>query len=113
MRTDALHAIGDYTVDPKVERMEDYYLWHKYYRAGFIGYNLQEPLYKMRDDKNATIRRRGIKANFKGYKTDMEILKNLGIRNYWLIPTIRFLLSSLVPNFLFHSLRKLKAKIIH
>lgn len=111
MRTEALYAIGDYTIDPKVERMEDYYLWHKFYRAGFLGYNLQDPLYKMRDDKNATIRRRGIKANFRGYKTDMEILKNLGVSFYWFIPTVRFVVTSLIPNFLIHRLRKIKAKI--
>lgn len=111
MRTSALQAVGNYTVAPKVERMEDYYLWHKFYRAGYKGYNLQEPLYKMRDDKNATIRRRGIIANFRGYKTDMEILKNLGIKFYWLIPTIRFLRTILIPNFMMHHLRKVKAKI--
>lgn len=111
MRADILKAIGNYTVDPKVERMEDYYLWHKFYCAGYKGYNLQEPLYKMRDDKNATIRRRGVLANFRGYKTDMEILKNLGIKVYWLIPTIRFLRTILIPNFMLHRLRKIRAKI--
>lgn len=113
MRTNILRSIGDYTVDPKVERMEDYYLWHKFYRAGFKGYNLQQSLYKMRDDKNATVRRRGLSSNFRGYKTDMEILKNLGIKNYWLIPTLRFLRTILIPNFMMHRLRKIKAKLAH
>lgn len=111
MRKEALNAIGNYTAEPKVERMEDYYLWHKFYRAGYRGYNLQEPLYKMRDDKNATIRRRGIKANFRGYKTDMEILRNLGVRMYWFMPTIKFLLTAFLPNSLKHKLRHIKAKI--
>lgn len=112
MRTDALRKIGCYTVDPKVERMEDYYLWHKFYLSGYKGYNLKEPLYKMRDDKNATVRRRGIVSNFRGYKTDMEILKNLGIRAYWFVPSFRFLMTILIPNFMMHDLRKLKSKII-
>ena len=110
MRTEALRAIGNYTAEPKVERMEDYYLWHKFYCAGYKGYNLQDPLYKMRDDKNATIRRHGISSNFRGYKTDLEILKNLGIKNYWLVPTMRFLRTLLIPNFMMHRLRKIKAK---
>ncbi len=111
MRTKALNDIGNYTVAPKVERMEDYYLWHKFYCAGYKGYNLQEPLYKMRDDKNATRRRRGLMLNFRGYRTDMEILKNLGVKNYWFIPTLRFLATIMIPKFMIHSLRKIKAKI--
>lgn len=113
MRKKDLNAIGNYTAEPKVERMEDYYLWHKFYMAGYKGYNLQTPLYKMRDDKNATERRRGIKANYIGYKTDLEILKDLGISCYWIVPTLRFVATSLIPHFMMHSIRKLKGKMIY
>lgn len=111
MRTQILQAVGCYTAEPKVERMEDYYLWHKFYRAGYKGYNIQEPLYRMRDEKNTTVRRLGVVSNYRGYKTDMEILKNLGIKHYWVIPTMRFMITTLIPNFMMHSLRKLKARI--
>lgn len=30
MRRNALEAIGRYTAEPKTERIEDYYLWHKF-----------------------------------------------------------------------------------
>ena len=109
MRKEVLNSIGNYTADPRVERMEDYYLWHKFYCAGYKGYNLQEPLYKMRDDKNATFRRNGFRTNFCGYKTDMEILKNLGIHYFWVVPTIRFCRNILIPGFMMHRLRKIKA----
>lgn len=113
MRTAALRAVGVYTTESKVERMEDYYLWHKFYRSGYKGFNIQEPLYRMRDDKNATTRRRGLSVNYRGYLTDMEILKNLGIKSYWLVPTLRFLRTILIPGFMLHYLRRLKAKFIH
>lgn len=112
MRTAELRAIGNYTTDAKVERMEDYYLWHKFYCAGYKGYNLPDPLYLMRDDKNATRRRRGFATNFRGYKTDVEILRNLGLKRYWFTPTIRFILSSIIPASLKHTLRHIKASII-
>ena len=51
IRTSVLKAVDGYTVALKTERMEDYYLWYKIYKAGYIGYNLQEHYYKMRDDK--------------------------------------------------------------
>lgn len=111
MRKDALNAIGNYTAEPKVERMEDYYLWHKFYCAGYRGYNLQEPLYKMRDDKNATIRRRGLALHIRAYKTDIEVLKNLEVKMYWMLPTYRLLRYMIIPNFLMHKIRRIKARL--
>ena len=54
--------------------MEDYHLWYKFYSKGYKGYNIQEPLYMMRDDRNALHRRtvqariNGIYATFIGFK---------------------------------------------
>ena len=58
MRTNILKQIGGYTSNKLTERREDYYLWYNFYANGYIGYNLQEHLYKMRNDikKNARIR---------------------------------------------------------
>lgn len=61
VRTEAYKAVGGYTVDKRLLRVEDYHLWFKMYAAGYKGYMLAEPVYAMRDDRNATARR-----NFKG-----------------------------------------------
>lgn len=58
IRREAYLAVGGYTVSKYLLRLEDQHLWLKLYQHGYKGYNLQEPLYKMRDDRNAT-RRRG------------------------------------------------------
>jgi glycosyltransferase EpsE len=58
IRREAYMAVGGYTVSKYLLRLEDQHLWLKLYKQGMKGYNLQEPLYKMRDDRNAT-RRRG------------------------------------------------------
>lgn len=57
VRTDAYRKVGGYTIDKRLLRVEDYHLWFKLYAKGYIGYNLQQPLYKMRDDRNALSRR--------------------------------------------------------
>ena len=60
MRTNVLKELGGYTVSDKFLRVEDYDLWVRLYLAGYKGYNLQEVLYSMRDDRNA-IKRRTLK----------------------------------------------------
>lgn len=57
VRKEAYDAVEGYSVDPKLLRVEDYHLWFKMYAKGYRGYILPEPLYKMRDDRNAILRR--------------------------------------------------------
>lgn len=57
VRTEAYKAVGGYSVNPKLLRVEDYHLWFKMYAKGYRGYILPEPLYKMRDDRHAVARR--------------------------------------------------------
>lgn len=58
VRAEAYRAVGGYSINSRTLRAEDYYLWFCMYAAGFRGANLQEPLYKMRDDENAYRRRK-------------------------------------------------------
>ena len=58
VRADAVKQVGGYSVDSKLLRVEDWHLWVKLYAAGYRGHNLKEPLYKMRDDRAATGRRK-------------------------------------------------------
>jgi glycosyltransferase EpsE len=60
MKKDCLDAVGGYTEDRRMLRVEDVNLWIKLYAAGYRGYNIQEPLYRMRNDQNALNRRKYI-----------------------------------------------------
>ncbi len=80
MRTDVLKSIGGYTAEPWVERAEDYYLWYKFYKAGYKGYNLSEPLYKMRNDRDAFNRRKA-SDRWRTYKLGVKVKKSLGLSN--------------------------------
>ena len=57
IRREAYLAVGGYTEHDRMVRCEDMNLWYKLYAKGYRGYNLQEPLYKMRDDFDAVHRR--------------------------------------------------------
>lgn len=58
VRAEAYRAAGGYSTDMRTLRAEDYNLWFRLYALGYRGCNLQEPLYKMRDDMNAYHRRK-------------------------------------------------------
>ena len=58
MRRDVLQKLGGYRTDSDAERVEDYDLWVRLYAAGYKGYNLQQVVYSMCDDRNAYHRRK-------------------------------------------------------
>ena len=58
MRKSCIDQVHGYTEDKKRLRVEDVDLWIKLYAAGYKCYNLQNPLYRMRNDKNALNRRK-------------------------------------------------------
>lgn len=108
VRTSVYKAVGGYTVKPTTERREDYYLWYKVYKAGYRGFNLSQPLYKMRDDRNARARRISIKSRINAYRCTLEIGKGLGLKNVRLHASVSLLkiLVPLIPYNLYQFLRK-------
>lgn len=57
VRREAYEKVGGYSVDLKLLRVEDYHLWFKMYAEGYKAFMLREPIYEMRDDRNAKVRR--------------------------------------------------------
>lgn len=58
VRREAYEIVGGYSESVRLLRVEDYHLWLKMYLKGFKGYRLDNPLYMMRDDRNAVARRK-------------------------------------------------------
>lgn len=57
IRREAFMDVHGYTEKQRYLRCEDVNLWYKLYAKGYKGYNIQKPLYMMRDDQNAYKRR--------------------------------------------------------
>lgn len=106
MRTSVMKEVGGYTINKYLERGQDYYLWYKIYKAGYKGYNLQEHLYKMRDDKDA-MSRRTFKSRWNGSIVKRHVMKNLGIKNatFYALPN---LIKAFIPAFIMKIIRKKK-----
>ena len=105
MRRQILTRIGGYTDDPRYLRVEDFDLWVKLYAAGYRGMNLAEPLYRMRDDRNAAGRRKyRYRINEARVICKAVRLLKLPARNY--IRALRPILVGLLPMWLYRKLHK-------
>src|SRR5699024_5759006 len=93
-----------YTVNKYLQRGQDYYLWYKIYKAGYKGYNFQEPLYKMRDDKDA-MKRRTIKHGYNFMFIRREMFEGL-VLSYSAIDVLKPLITAITPSFAKRIIRK-------
>ena len=107
LRTDALRAVGGYSEDPHFERVEDYELWLRMEKSGFHGVNLHEPLYQMRDDRDAVSRRK-MKYRVNEARVRLFAVLWLKLPPQNLIYVLRPLLLGLVPRFLYEKLHRRK-----
>lgn len=105
MRRDALNDVSNYTVRKTLRRGQDYFLWHKFYKKGYKGYNLQTPYYKMRDDQNAA-KRRTFKDSWYGCKIQLEVMSNLGLLWYLKYRAFRSVIVGLIPRPIYLMLHK-------
>lgn len=105
VRRSAYLAVNGYSEDKRLLRVEDYHLWFKMYANGFCGYILSEPLYKMRDDRNAVARR-----TFQNRLNEMYVkyigYELIGLPWYYKVFALRPLLIGLMPRFIYSWLHK-------
>lgn len=107
VRAEAYKAVGGYSVDEKLLRVEDYHLWSKMYTLGLRGYNITEPLYMMRDDRNA-ISRRKFKFRVNETRVLYHGIKNLRLPVYYRLYAVKPILVGLLPVSLYKFFRSFK-----
>lgn len=111
VRKEAYMDVEGYTVDTRLLRFEDCNLWYKMYGKGYRGYNLAEPLYKMRDDRFAfsrrkfSVRMQGVYVKYTGFK-----LVNMPRKYYFslVIELAKCLIIGLCPPSIYSFLHKRK-----
>lgn len=105
VKTGVYRKVGGYTVDKKLLRMEDYHLWYKMYKSGYVGYNIKEPLYKMRDDRDAT-KRRKYKFRINEAYVKFLILRDYNLPKKNFVYVLRPLIIGLLPTVIYELLHK-------
>lgn len=113
VRKEAYLTVGGYSEDPRTLRFEDCHLWYKMYAHGYVGYNIQEPLYKMRDDRNA-FSRRTLKSRMNAVYVKYVGFKMLNMPWYMYIYIVRTFVMSLIlglmPKNLYYRLHRSRMK---
>ena len=107
VRAEAYRAANGYSEDKKTLRAEDYDLWFRLYSMGYKGYNIQEPLYKMRDDENAYQRRKFKYALNEAY-VRRKGYKLLGLPLKYRVYSMRPVVVALLPKPLYKKLHQKK-----
>ncbi|MDO4189528.1 MAG: glycosyltransferase family 2 protein [Lachnospiraceae bacterium] len=97
LKKECMDLVRGYTVDHRMLRVEDVNLWIKLYAKGFRCYNIQEPLYGMRNDRNASNRRKYI------YRMNEVYVRWLGCKEFHLglvdyIKCMKPLIAGLIPS---------------
>lgn len=102
---EAYLSVGGYTEDKRYLRVEDYDLWIKMYAAGFRGQNIMEPLYAMRDDRNAFARRK-FKYRINEFHVRLKAAKVLGLSAKAYLYAVRPILVGMLPEWIYRALHK-------
>ncbi len=109
IRRKAFFDVKGYTVKKRYLRCEDVNLWYKLYAKGYKGYNIQRPLYMMRDDKNA-YKRRTIKNRINIILTEWDGMRSLDCRlieyRFWVKKVFKNVIAVLIPERLYKILHK-------
>ncbi|MBQ6508234.1 MAG: glycosyltransferase [Flexilinea sp.] len=96
VRREALVKAGGYSESEAFERVEDYELWVRMYAMGSRGKNIHEPLYQMRDDRNAAARRKW-KYRVNEARVRALAVKSLGLPVWNYLYALRPLVMGLLP----------------
>lgn len=104
VRKSAFDKVNGYRVAKETWRAEDYDLWMRMYAAGSKGYNIQDALYYIREDKNAYSRRK-----YK-YRVQEAVVRYKGFKSLGLLPgglpyVIKPLIVGLIPAFVMKKMR--------
>lgn len=109
VRKEAYDAVNGYAISKQRLRVEDWDLWVRMYEKGFRGYNLDEPLYKMRDDRNAYSRRK-FKYRINEARVGASAVKKLHLSPLNYLYSARPIIVGLLPRPLYNYLHRKRIK---
>ena len=91
--------LNGYSEEENRRGVEDYDLWFRFFSNGYRGYNLQEALYCVREDRDA-YKRKNIKRRFNEISTMLSGRKVLGLDFKYSLYIIKPIITMITPKFL-------------
>ena len=107
MHKTAYDAVGGYKVSDMTRRSQDYDMWFRFYKCGYNGYNIQEPLYLVREDINA-IKRRTLNNRYNIMKIQFNGYKILNFPKKWYVFPILEFSKAIIPSKVIYWYRRYK-----
>lgn len=103
-------ALGGYSLEPYVIRVEDVDLWCRFIAAGFRGYNMPDELYVILEDVNA-VKRRTFRARLNSAKTRNKGYKLMGFKGLVCYKPYLNVLRAFIPVKLYQILHRINLTI--
>ena len=107
VKKESYDAVNGYVIANNRLRVEDWDLWIRMYEKGYRGYVLEEPLYKMRDDRDAYSRRK-FKFRFNEARVSVSAVNKLKLPKVYYTWALRPIIVGLLPKNLYLYLHKRK-----
>lgn len=89
--------------------VEDYDLWFRFYQKGFKGWNIDDSLYEVREDRNA-YKRKNINRRINEIKTMINGRKILGLSTMYNLAIIKPIATIIIPSKLLMRYHRYKLK---
>lgn len=99
--------VNGYTVKERTKVGQDLDLWFKFYQNGFIGHNINEPLYTYRIALNKV--EQGLESNyiFNMFKTRFIGVRKIGLSKLNYVTLIAYLIIDLIYNYSYKWVKKI------
>ena len=105
IRKKSIDEVGGYSEDPETLRVEDVDLWIRLYKTGHLCYNIQNTLYRMRNDRNA-FNRRKYKYRINSSRVRIRGCKDFQLGAGCYLRSLKPMLIGLIPGRIRHFFRK-------
>lgn len=102
-------ALGGYSLDPTVLRVEDVDLWCRFLAAGYKGYNMPDELYVILENEHA-VQRRTLQARLNSARTRNRGYRLMGFHGFVCIKPYLLVLRAFVPYGMYKRIHKIRLK---
>lgn len=96
IKSNVMKDLNGYSEESCTNQVEDYHLWFRFFEKGYRGYNLQESLYYVREDREA-YKRKNLKRRLNEIKVMIEGCKRLNLSIISYIMILKPIVASIIP----------------